>query len=103
MKPASRSPQRRRNQPGKARLLRTNAEESSDVQDRDSSEPASPPDAARETISFKADRHLLLRLRELSNRSDFIRLAVLKALNQVCPTCGGTGLIGQERLDNGCP
>jgi hypothetical protein len=57
----------------------------------------------RETISFKADDLLASRLRSLANRSDFIRLAILKALNRVCPTCKGTGLIGEERLDDGCP
>jgi len=52
-----------------------------------------------EVISFKADESLLEALKGVANRSDFIRQAVLTALQNTCPLCGGTGVLtpGQQR------
>lgn len=44
-----------------------------------------------EIITFKADDSLLEALQGIPNRSDFIRSAVLAALENSCPMCGGTG------------
>lgn len=44
-------------------------------------------------ITFKADASLLEALRGVPNRSDFIRKAILAALNSHCPLCGGTGVL----------
>lgn len=46
-----------------------------------------------EIISFKADRSLLDALAGISNRSEFIRSAVLAALESVCPVCKGSGIL----------
>lgn len=44
-------------------------------------------------ITFKADESLLEALRGIPNRSEFIREAILKALDSHCPLCGGTGVL----------
>lgn len=42
-------------------------------------------------ISFKADAALEEALRLVENRSEFIRAAVMAALEGACPLCQGTG------------
>jgi len=44
-------------------------------------------------ITFKADASLLDALRAMPNRSDFIRAAILAALDNYCPLCHGTGVL----------
>jgi hypothetical protein len=44
-----------------------------------------------EIITFKADESLLEALQGIPNRSNFIRSAVLAALENSCPMCSGTG------------
>jgi hypothetical protein len=44
-------------------------------------------------ITFKADASLLEALRSIPNRSEFIRAAILSALDNHCPVCGGTGVL----------
>jgi hypothetical protein len=44
-------------------------------------------------ITFKADASLLDALRTIPNRSEFIRAAILSALDNHCPLCGGTGVL----------
>ncbi len=44
-------------------------------------------------VTFKADRSLLEALRGVPNRSDFIRSAILAALENACPLCLGTGIL----------
>ena len=44
-------------------------------------------------ITFKVDDTLLEAMRGIENRSDFIRSAILSALNNVCPLCRGTGIM----------
>jgi hypothetical protein len=46
-----------------------------------------------EVITFKADKDLMKLLRGIRNRSEFIRTAVLDALNNACPVCRGTGVL----------
>jgi hypothetical protein len=103
MTPTSRPPQCRSAKLGKEPLRRPSAGKRTRAQKRQFLEPGSTQEVPRETVSFKADFILASRLRALTNRSDFIRLAVLKALHRVCPTCHGTGLIDKERLDGGRP
>jgi hypothetical protein len=52
-----------------------------------------------ETVTFKVDADLLEAMRGIPNRSEFIRAALLAALESVCPLCSGTGLLtpGQKR------
>ena len=44
-------------------------------------------------VTFKADESLLRAIEGLPNRSEFIRAAILAALENTCPLCKGTGLL----------
>jgi len=46
-----------------------------------------------EVVTFKADEALLDAMKGIPNRSEFIRSAVLAALDSTCPLCGGTGIL----------
>ena len=46
-----------------------------------------------EIITFKADASLTKAMRGITNRSSFIRDAILAALENVCPLCRGTGVL----------
>lgn len=48
-------------------------------------------------ITFKADAELMAALEGVSNRSAFIRDAILQALENRCPLCRGTGLLSLEQ------
>ena len=50
-----------------------------------------------EIITFKVDESLAHKLAGISNRSDFIRRAILSALDNVCPLCRGTGVLTPEQ------
>jgi len=47
----------------------------------------------QEIITFKVPESLGDALRGLPNRSEFIRTAVVTALDNVCPLCKGAGVI----------
>ena len=44
-------------------------------------------------VTFKAHPSLLQALKGVHNRSEFIRNAVLAALDSACPLCKGTGIL----------
>jgi len=46
-----------------------------------------------EVITFKVDESLSEAMAGISNRSDFIRSAILAALGNACPLCNGTGTL----------
>jgi len=46
-----------------------------------------------EIITFKVDASLFAAMRTIPNRSEFIRGAILAALDNVCPLCRGTGCL----------
>ena len=48
-------------------------------------------------ITFKADASLAKLLQGVSNRSEFIRSAVLAALDNACPFCKGTGVLNPHK------
>jgi hypothetical protein len=55
--------------------------------------------AKNDIITFKVDDALLDALRGVPNRSEFIRNAVLSALDSACPLCKGTGILSaQQRI-----
>lgn len=56
----------------------------------------------QDIITFKVDRKLAERMKHIENRSDFIRHAVLAALDDTCPLCAGTGVMtdSQKRFWN---
>jgi len=53
-----------------------------------------------EIISFKVDPSLLDALKGVRNRSAFIREAILAALDNLCPLCGGTGLLTAKQREH---
>jgi metal-responsive CopG/Arc/MetJ family transcriptional regulator len=46
-----------------------------------------------EVVTFKADDALLDSMKGIRNRSEFIRSAILNALENACPLCKGTGVL----------
>lgn len=46
-----------------------------------------------DTVTFKVDPNLLEILQSMPNRSEFIRSAILNALDHVCPLCSGSGVL----------
>ncbi len=46
-----------------------------------------------EVLSFKVDDSLVEAMRGIPNRSEFIRSAILAALDSACPLCKGTGIL----------
>lgn len=51
----------------------------------------------QEIITFKVDAKLAEEMRGIHNRSEFIRNAILAALENVCPLCGGTGILTPDQ------
>jgi len=51
-------------------------------------------------ITFKADEALVEAMHGLPNRSEFIRAAVLAALDSVCPLCNGTGVLSPHQREH---
>ena len=47
----------------------------------------------QELITFKVDSSLSETLRGIQNRSEFIRQAILVALDNICPLCSGSGIL----------
>jgi len=48
-------------------------------------------------ITFKADEALAEALQAVPNKSEFIRAAILTALDNGCPLCQGTGILSPEQ------
>jgi len=51
----------------------------------------------QEIITFKVDEPLWEAMRGISNRSEFIRSAILTALQSTCPLCTGSGTLTPEQ------
>jgi hypothetical protein len=51
-------------------------------------------------ITFKVDAALRAALQGIPNRSEFIRSALLAALDNACPLCRGTGVLTPEQKDH---
>ena len=54
----------------------------------------------QEIITFKADETLQRAMQGLPNRSEFIRNAILAALNSACPLCRGTGILSPDQREH---
>ena len=48
-------------------------------------------------ITFKAEGKVLEALNSIPNRSEFIRAALLNALSETCPLCGGAGFLNAKQ------
>ncbi len=51
----------------------------------------------QEVLTFKVDKSLIDLMKGISNRSEFIRNAILAALENVCPLCKGVGVLNPHR------
>ena len=51
----------------------------------------------QEIITFKVDEDLLKVIKDIPNRSDFIRKAIIEALGSVCPLCNGSGMLNMDQ------
>jgi hypothetical protein len=56
-----------------------------------------PARKKQEIITFKVDASLRRALRGIENRSEFIRAALLAALDSVCPLCKGSGILTPDQ------
>lgn len=51
----------------------------------------------QEIITFKVDETLAKAMQGIPNRSEFIRNAILAALDSACPLCKGTGILTPDQ------
>ncbi len=51
----------------------------------------------QEIVTFKVDQALWRAMRGVENRSEFIRAAILTALDSVCPLCKGSGILTPDQ------
>jgi len=51
----------------------------------------------QEIITFKVDECLREAMKHIPNRSEFIRAAILAALDSICPLCKGTGILTPDQ------
>ena len=49
-------------------------------------------------ITFKVDAELLEIMKDIPNRSAFIRQAVVNALGVICPICNGSGMLTPSQM-----
>ncbi len=56
--------------------------------------------AKAEIVTFKVDESLRDAMKDIPNRSEFIRSAVLTALENVCPVCKGTGILTPNQKEH---
>jgi hypothetical protein len=50
-----------------------------------------------EIITFKVDEGLSQAMGGIPNRSEFIRSAIMAALDSTCPLCGGSGIMTPDQ------
>ncbi|MFC2150107.1 CopG family transcriptional regulator [Calditrichota bacterium] len=53
-----------------------------------------------EIITFKVDQALAHAMRGIENRSQFIRSALLSALDSSCPLCKGSGILTPDQKEH---
>ena len=63
-----------------------------------SEDPQRVGNRKEEIITLKVDATFLEALKGVSNRSEFIRSAVLAALECICPLCKGTGNLSPNQM-----
>ena len=54
----------------------------------------------QEIITFKVEEWLMEKLRQIPNRSEFIRKAVVEAMEGVCPVCQGRGYLSPKQREH---
>ncbi|MCA1961350.1 MAG: CopG family transcriptional regulator [Desulfomonile sp.] len=58
------------------------------------------PSEKHEIITFKVPESLKDAMKGVPNRSEFIRNAILTALDSVCPLCKGTGIFSPHQKEH---
>ncbi|MGC9323321.1 MAG: CopG family transcriptional regulator [Desulfomonilia bacterium] len=53
-----------------------------------------------EIISFKVDENLFDAIKDLPNRSEFIRAAIVSAMGSTCPLCNGSGMLSPKQKEH---
>lgn len=51
-------------------------------------------------ITFKVNEDLRDVIKNIPNRSEFIRAAIMAALDNICPLCNGTGLLTPKQKEH---
>ncbi|MBU0935619.1 MAG: ribbon-helix-helix domain-containing protein [Spirochaetes bacterium] len=51
----------------------------------------------QEVVTFKVDESLMELIKDIPNRSEFIRHAILQAMDNVCPLCQGSGILSPHQ------
>jgi hypothetical protein len=54
----------------------------------------------QDVITFKVDKELHEAIKDIPNRSQFIRSAILAALGSICPLCSGTGILTRKQKEH---
>jgi hypothetical protein len=54
----------------------------------------------QEIITFKVDENLRQAIKNIPNRSEFIRSAIIAALGSVCPLCNGSGMLSKNQKNH---
>ena len=54
-------------------------------------------DGKAHIITFKAENTLVEAMEGITNRSEFIRAAIVSALDGACPLCRGTGVLNERQ------
>jgi hypothetical protein len=56
-----------------------------------------PARKKQDIVTFKVDKSLWRAMQGVQNRSEFIRAAILAALDSVCPLCKGSGILTPDQ------
>ena len=51
-------------------------------------------------ITLKVNEDLLDVIKHIPNRSEFIRAAIMAALDSICPLCNGTGMLTPKQKEH---
>lgn len=51
-------------------------------------------------LTFKVNEDLMEVIKDIPNRSEFIRAAIMTALDNACPLCNGTGILTPKQKEH---
>ncbi|HPH42024.1 MAG TPA: ribbon-helix-helix domain-containing protein [Syntrophorhabdaceae bacterium] len=51
-------------------------------------------------LTFKVDEDLMEVIKDIPNRSEYIRAAIMAALDNTCPLCNGTGMLSPKQKEH---
>jgi hypothetical protein len=53
-----------------------------------------------DVITFKVEASFASMLKKIPNRSEFIRNAILKTIDNLCPLCQGSGILSMDQKEH---